>query len=81
MYNQIESGTCMPLLMGYAQPVKIQEDNEEPVVYDHVRQIAVIHPFVMRTVGTYSLKAFQTKVGKTGSKGDKKNEIDDSKSV
>jgi len=81
MYNQIESGTCMPLLMGYTQPVKIQEDNEEPVVYDHVRQIAVIHPFVMRTVGTYSLKTSNTKVGKVGGKLDSKNAIDDSKSV
>ena len=83
MYHQVlERDACMPLLMGYARPEKIEEADEgEAVVYDHVRQFAVVYPFVMRTVGTYSLKSSQTKVGKNSSKTDKKNAIDDQKTV
>jgi len=82
MYNQVlERGACMPLLMGYSQPEKIEEI-DEPIVYDQVRQIAIIHPFVMRTAGTYSLKTvFGTKkVGNT-KVSDQKNAIDDQKTV
>jgi len=83
MYNQNqETGTCLPLLMGYAQPEKIQEvEKEEPVVYDQRSQIAFVHPFVMRVVGTKSLKTSTTKTGPTSAKADKKNEIDDQKNV
>jgi len=43
MYHQIqESGACAPLLMGYTQPEKIQEDNEESVIYDQKSQTVVI---------------------------------------
>ena len=83
MYNQVNqsTGACMPLLMGYTQPEKIQEiENEEAVVYDHKTQIAVVNPFVMRIVGTKSLKTSSTKKGK-GTVTDKTNEIDDQKSV
>jgi len=78
-----ETGTCMPLLMGYTQPEKIQEvEKEESVVYDQRSQIAVVHPFVMRVVGTKSLKSSPTKIpGKNQCKTDQKNEIDDQKNV
>ena len=85
-YNQTnqETGTCLPLLMGYTQPEKVLEaENEEPVRYDQKLQIAIIHPFVMRTVGTKSKKCVSTKPKKKGICGtsDTKNLIDDSKTV
>ena len=83
MYNKNqETGICMPLLVGYTQPNKIQEiESEEPVLYDPIRQIAIIHPFIMRTVGTRSLRSSSTNVSPTRKKTDRKNEIDDSKKV
>ena len=81
MYNQSssETGTCMPLLMGYTQPEKIQEaEKEEAVAYDQKSQIAVVNPFVMRILGTKCMKG-----ERTGNKGnpDMKNVIDDQKQV
>ena len=78
MYNQVSqsTGACMPLIMGYTQPEKIQEaENDEPVVYDQKKQTVVI---ILKLVGTKCLRMSTTKVGK-GSKVDKKNEIDDMK--
>jgi len=76
-----ETGTCMPLLMGYTQPEKIREvENEEPVVYDHRLQIVVIKPFVMRLVATRCKKSSQTG-SKNNQRTDVKNEIDDQKNV
>ena len=77
LYNQTNqwNGIPMPLLMGYTQPGKIREaENEEPAIYDPVSQTV----FEMRLVGTKSLKSHST--GK-GGVSDKKNEIDDSKIV
>lgn len=82
-YNQTKqvTGTHLPLLMGYTQPEKIREaENDVRVEYDPVRQIAIVKPFIMRTVGTKSLKTSSTKKGHTAVV-DRKNEIDDSKSV
>jgi len=83
-----ETGTCLPLLMGYAQPEKIQEvENDEPVVYDQRSQKTVV--LILRLVGTKCLKTSTTWVKVPGQKGanatrgqtDKKNEIDDQKNV
>ena len=72
----------MPLLMGCtkSQPIEALRQ-EEPIVYDPVKQSVV---YDMRTVGTRSLKTSNTRI-KAGSgysvKADRKNEIDDSKNV
>lgn len=73
----------MPLLMGCTKPQPIEVlQQEEPIIYDPIMQII---PIDMRVVGTYSLKVSSTryKVGSNsyGSKTDRKNEIDDQKSV
>ena len=84
MYNQVSqsTGACMPLLMGYTQAEKIRvAESDEPVIYDHKTQIAVVNPFVMRVVGTKSLKVSQTRQGNGNHIIDKKNEIDDQKNV
>ena len=76
------NGSIMPLLMACTNPSRIQEAEEEiPMMYDPMTQRMDLD---MRTVGTRSLKTSRTafKVGKgTCYKGDKKNEIDDSKNV
>jgi len=79
-YNQLLnqwSEIPMPLLMGFTQPQSIEEAENVSVTYDPVFQIV----YDMRTIGTRCLKTSNTKVGKSGSKTDRKNEIDDSKSV
>jgi len=79
-YNQLGQWQeiPLPLLMGFTNPTKIQEIEDEPVVYDPVYQIV----YDMRTIGTKSLKTSQTRKGTTNVyKSDKKNEIDDSKTV
>ena len=85
MYNQVSqcTGSCMPLLMGYTHPEKIREaESDEPVVvYDHKRQIAVIKPFIMRMVGTKSLRNRTTRKPGKATVTDAKNEIDDQKNV
>ncbi|MDL2227782.1 hypothetical protein LJC30_02725 [Odoribacter sp. OttesenSCG-928-L07] len=76
MYNQQNQMNefSMPLLMGFMNPTKIQESVDEPILYDPMGQIV----YDMRTVGTKSLK----NTSKNGlANGDKKNEIDDTKSV
>jgi hypothetical protein len=72
-YNQLNQweGIPMPLLMGFMNPEKIQEaDNELQVIYDPVSQTAF--DMLQRQVGTKSLRT-----SNTGGKPDKKNEIDD----
>lgn len=77
------SAPILPLLMGCTKPQPIETlEHEEHIIYDPVMQITQID---MRTVGTYSLKVAGTRYKNTAggysSKTDKKNEIDDSKSV
>jgi len=68
----------MPLMMNFTAPSPIEEISE-PVkfYYDDFEQIN----YDMRVVGTRSLKASWTHPKKGVSKTDRKNEIDDSKTV
>jgi hypothetical protein len=87
MMNKLNAGVIPadvvnPLLLNYTPKTKIQEE-DVPFVpfYDDDKQIV----YDTRTVGTKCLKQVSTVVrrsdgGKT-TKGDKKNEIDDSKNV
>ena len=84
-YNQTNqwNGTPMPLIMGFTLPEPIQEvENEPSIIYDPISQTVV---FDMRTVGTKCLKTTTTSKkrpsGSTSHTTDRKNEIDDSKSV
>lgn len=72
------NGQIMPLLMNFTPATPIAEDNgmQNPI-YDEVNQIV----YNMRMIGTRSLKSHCTKLGGGKSTTDKKNEIDDSKSV
>ena len=85
MYNQAvqSTGACMPLIMGYTHPEKIQEvENDEPVVYDQKKQKTLV--LILRLVGTKSLKSSTTKIKNPSGysvKTDQKNEIDDQKNV
>jgi len=75
-YNQLSQWNeiPMPLLMGFTNPEPIQEIGDEvSITYDPVCQIV----YDMRTVGTKCLKSTSPK----GGHADKKNEIDDSKTV
>jgi hypothetical protein len=81
--TNLMNGIPTPLLMANMVATKIQEDeNPEPVMYDPISQTV----YDMRLVGTRSLKSSSTRK-KVGIKGkitlatDRKNEIDDSKSV
>jgi hypothetical protein len=73
-----------PLLLNYTPKTEIQEESDSflPLLYDDEKQIVVYN---MRTIGTRSLKTESTrkKTGKTGycTASDRKNAIDDSKSV
>ena len=61
LYNQTRTscGTVMPLLMGCTKPQPIEAlQQEEPIVYDPVKQSVV---YDMRTVGTRSLKTSNTR--------------------
>ena len=71
--------TTHPILMGMTKPSPIQEAEEETVMYDEFRQIV----YDARTVGTKCLKShFTLAKGCVGTgHSDKKNEIDDSKTV
>ena len=83
MLTQRTNSTTLPLIMGINRPSAIQEADEETIIYDELRQIV----YDARTVGTKSLKTNSTKVPSPGNKGlyglktDKKNEVDDSKTV
>ncbi len=71
----------MPLLMNFTTPSPIQEFEEPVFDYNDGEQIS----YEMRTIGTRCLRSSTTRVKTSGngvcSKSDKKNEIDDSKSV
>jgi translation elongation factor P/translation initiation factor 5A len=72
------NGIMMPLLMSFTPSTKIQEEtNPSKYIYNDGKQIVM---YDMRTVGTYSLKTSSTKKGNR-TEIDKKNAIDDSKSV
>jgi hypothetical protein len=77
--NESSFNGINPLLMNYTPVTKIEEDDSFVPLYDDANQII----YNMRIVGTRSLKSSSTRV-KSGSstiKTDRKNEIDDSKSV
>ena len=86
IYSQTRTqvGTAMPLLMGCTRPSPIETMSDEgKIIYDPMIQMSEVN---MRTVGTYSLKSRTTQRyfsnGKpNGVTSDKKNEIDDQKSV
>ena len=85
LYNQTktQSGAFMPLLMGCTAPSPVETEEQITIIYDPVSQKPLMD---MRTVGTRSLKVSVTRykpAGHTGfsCKSDRKNEIDDSKSV
>jgi len=68
----------MPLLMNFTPATPIEEDNEMyNVVYDEKSQIV----YNMRVIGTKCLRSHASKVKGGWGPADKKNEIDDSKSV
>lgn len=80
MYTQSKQGNdvIMPFLMGCTNPSLIQiESRNDKLAYDPIKQMGV---YDLRTVGTYSLKAHTTHVGRNHVL-DKKNEIDDQKTV
>lgn len=68
----------MPLLMGFTPQTPIQtSDENEHFTYNDTMQITM---YDMRTVGTKSLKITSTRKS-TYWEHDKKNDIDDSKTV
>ena len=70
--------STMPLLMGFTPKTRVQEGEvNERCIYNDIMQIT---EYDMRTVGTKSLKTSRTNKNGHG-KSDKKNEIDDSKTV
>ena len=77
-FQNQSTGIPMPLLMGYTFPTPIQTTEDERVIYDPILQRT---QFDMRVIGTKSLKTVSTDKGKNGKWPDKKNEIDDQKSV
>lgn len=83
-YSQTRiNGNVMPFIMGCTRPSSIEKtmDDFEKVIYDPMTQSTIVD---MRIIGTRSLKCSTTmKKTRTSSKAvsDKKNEIDDSKTV
>lgn len=79
LHQSFYGNSAMPLLMEFTPKSQIQEGSvNERFIYDGMKQIT---EYDMRTVGTKSLKSHQTKINVGCSKTDKKNEIDDSKTV
>ena len=76
-YNQMGQNNIMPLLINFNTPSPIQEYIPEIFNYDETNQIS----YEMRVVGTRCLRSVSTRVNPSLSRFDKKNEIDDSKSV
>lgn len=84
--NQLPSanGIPMPLIMNYTPYTRIEEESADVTpVYDEIKQIAYS---MGRTVGTKCLKNESTRYktghgNSIGIKSDKKNAIDDSKTV
>lgn len=80
-YNNTRTNAMqvMPLLMGCTAPVPIEmEQEEQNVIYDPLTQKVVMD---LRMVGTKCLRQNGTRMANGSVKTDKKNEIDDSKSV
>lgn len=76
---QTYSNNCtsaMPLMMNFTVPTPIEETDPVIIHYNDKDQITI----EMRIVGTRSLRSHGTRK-KTGTVWDRKNEIDDSKSV
>lgn len=75
-------GKVNPLLMNFTPVTTIIEQEEENLLYNDFTQTIMYN---MRTVGTRCLRSSSTRKklpgGSTNSKVDRKNEIDDSKSV
>ena len=81
-YSQTKvNGNAMPFIMGCTRPSPIEAmEDDEKVIYDPMTQSTIVN---MRTVGTKSIKSEFTGYSKGSSCGtmDRKNYIDDSKSV
>ena len=76
---QTYSNNCtsaMPLMMNFTMPTPIEETDPVIIHYNDKDQITI----EMRIVGTRSMRSHITRKSH-GSTRDKKNEIDDSKSV
>ena len=74
-YTYSNSGNqVLPLMMNFTRPTTISEYDIEPLTYNDQTQVS----YEMRIVGTRSLRNSWTRA-KNGN--DRKNEIDDSKSV
>ena len=80
-YNQA-SQDIMPLMMTFTNPTTISDEQQIPFVYNDMDQTTDVN---MRVVGTRCLRSSSTrKKNRTGgynSVTDRKNAIDDSKSV
>ena len=81
--TRTSAGQVMPLLIGCTNPSPIEMDEvAHNVIYDPMTQQVVMD---LRIVGTKSLKSvstgYTTSSGHRSTKTDRKNEIDDSKSV
>ena len=80
-FQQPVANTPFPLLMHYTPPTPIQEAEEVKIVYNDQLQIT---EYDARIVGTRSLKSSVTTKKVNGlmkTTTDRKNEIDDQKSV
>lgn len=75
--NLNNSTNMLPLMMNYTIPSHIEEDTDPiSVRYDDINQVTI----EMRIVGTRSLRSHTTRK-KLCHTTDRKNEIDDTKSV
>lgn len=77
LYTRNTTANIMPLLINYTPASKIEEIDDPKIIYDENRQIT---EYNARTIGTRCLKSEYTRK-KIGYANDKKNAIDDSKSV
>ena len=73
-----KTGNVNPLLLNFTPKGKIEEAEDVKYSYNDQAQTT---DYDMRIVGTRSLKDFGTQKTKGSKKVDRKNEIDDSKSV
>lgn len=79
MSLKLEEKKDLPLLVAFSEEEKVIEDFDiENLTYDHQLQ-KVIEPFNGRTVGTRCHKTLTT--GKKKPKHDRRNVIDDTKTV
>lgn len=71
------TSNIMPLMMNFTQRMPIEEIDPIRIKYSDTEQITIED----RIVGTRSLRRHLTRKKHSGFSSDKKNEIDDSKSV